>query len=390
MPFWICQTAFLALVLMTSASGQPPLKAPPTPTPERPSLPMEMDGIPLPPWCCGTDSIELAQKLLPKRFKRHMNFRHVILTDASWDSLIQIRTALRRAWGEYRSLARRLGVVLMKPDEKLACIVFNDRQDFLEFSRKTLGESAMLEHAGGYFSPRFNWIVFYEPEHQQMIDYEHQRLDEYQRHIDDSRRNTSLDDLDPETAERIAETWQTQQDFIDESRKQISTWAENRRTRIAVHEAIHQFTSACGNWEDKDSWPSWLHEGMATSFETSDATLGFGPDKLAIHRDIPFNGLVNSDQLIPLREFVNIDGYGDVDSGALHVFYTQSYGLITWLYEYRTPQLASFLKHLSTEPELGGKHDVEAVFEKHFGNIEKLQKRWMKIERTDWRSKRHD
>ena len=390
-----CLASPLTFLLMTTASGQPSTKAPIPPPPStettsRPSLPTEVDGVMLPAWCCGTDSIELAQKLLPKQFKRHMNFRHVILTDASWDSLIQIRTALRRAWGEYRSLARRLGVVLQKPNEKLACIVFNNRQDFLEFSRKTLGDSAMLEHAGGYFSPRFNWIVFYEPEHQQMIDLEHRRLDEYQHHVNESRRNTSLDDLDPETAERIEQTWKSQQDFIDESRAQISTWAENRRTRVAVHEAIHQFTRVCGNWEDKDSWPSWLHEGMATSFETSDATLGFGPDKLAIHRDIPFMGLVNSDQLIPLREFVNIDGYGETDSGSLHVFYSQSYGLITWLYEYRTPQLASFLKHLSTEPEHGQKHDVEAVFEKHFGNIEKLQKRWMKIEQTDWRSKRHD
>ena len=130
----IIRLATTWLFLMTSASAEPPAEAPaPTPaeTSSRPSIPMEAYGIALPITCCGTDSVDLAQKLLPDRFKRHSNAKHVILTDASWDSLIQIRTALRRAWAEYRGFARRLGVPLRKPDEKLACIVFNDRQDFL-------------------------------------------------------------------------------------------------------------------------------------------------------------------------------------------------------------------------------------------------------------------
>jgi hypothetical protein len=385
----------MAFLLATSTISQTPTEAPPVKeatveTPGPPAVPTEAFGVPLPPWTCGTDSIDLARKLLPKSFKRHMNSKHVILTDASWDSLIQIRTSLRRAWGEYRSLCRRLGVSLKRPDEKLACIVFNDHEDFLAFSRKTLGDSPMLEHAGGYYCPRFNWIVFYEPEHQEMIDSENRRLDEYQQHVDQSRQAAGMSELDAETAMRVEEALRRQQQFIDDTRTQISTWANSSRTRIAIHEAIHQFTQVCTDGKINDPWPNWLHEGLATSFETSDATLGFGPDRLAIHRDEPFIGLVNSDQLIPLREFIAKDGYGEKVPSSLHVFYAQAYGLITWLYEYRTPQLASFLKHLSTESEDGGSHDVETVFEKHFGNIENLQKRWMRIEQTDWRSKRHD
>ena len=354
-----------------------------------PSPPLEAYGVPLPAWSCGTDSIELAQKLLPKRFKRHVNFRHVILTDASWDSLIQIRTALRRTWSEYRSLARRLGLVLQKPDQKLACIVFNDHEDFLDFSRKTLGDHPMLMHAGGYYCHRFNWIVFYEPEHQQMIDAEHRRLDSYQHHLNESRQSVSGEQVDQETAARLEGSWRRQQDFIDESRRQIESWAQSTRTRVAIHEAIHQFTHVCGKSNDKHSWPGWLHEGLATSFEASDATLGFGPDRLSIHRDEPFIGLVNSNQLVPLRDFVSLKGYPNETPGALHIFYAQSYGLLTWLYEYRTPQLASFLKELSDGTESGQPHDVADLFEKHFGDIDRLEKRWLRVELTDWRSDRY-
>ena len=388
----IIQLATMWLLLMTWASAEPTGEAPDpaqAETSSRPSIPMEAYGVALPLTCCGTDSVDLAQKLLPDRFKRHSNAKHVILTDASWDSLIQIRTALRRAWAEYRGFARRLGVPLQKPDEKLACIVFNDHEDFMDFSKKTLGDLSMLEHAGGYYSNRFNWIVFYEPEHQELIDLEHQRLNEYQQHLDSSRQNIDLVSLDPETASRIEDTWERQQDFIDESRKEILKWAQGSRSRITIHEAIHQFTHPCDAPQRNHSWPAWLDEGLATSFETSDATLGFGPDRLSIHRDGPFTGLVNSDQLMPLRDFIVIDGYGDATQASLHAFYAQAYGLLTWLYEYRTPQLSSFLKHLETQPEEGQRHDLEFVFEKHFGNIEKLEKRWHRIEQTDWRSKRH-
>ena len=389
----LLQLIFIAFISASPAWSEAPSKPPaeaPSQKPSRPSPPIEAFGISLPASSCGTDSVELARQLLPEGFKRHSNAKHVIFTDASWDSLIQTRTALRRAWAEYRGFARRLGVPLQKPDEKLACIVFNDRADFIDFSRRTLGDLVMLEHAGGYYSNRFNWIVFYEPEHQEMVDNEHRRLDEYQRHLDGSRRKTDLDALDSDTADRIEEAWSRQQDFIDESRREIASWARSSRTRITVHEAIHQFTHPCDAPQRYTNWPIWLDEGLATSFETSDATLGFGPDKLSIHRDEPFKAIVHSNQLVPLREFIRIDGYGKADQASLHVFYAQAYGLLTWLYEYRTPQLAAFLKHLEGEPEEGSRHDVESVFEQHFGDIEKLESRWHRIERTDWRDKRHN
>ena len=90
-----------------------------------------------------------------------------------------------------------------------------------------------------------------------------------------------------------------------------------------------------------------------------------------------------------LREFLGRDNYGDESRETLSVLYPQSYGLLTWLYEYRQSDLAKFLKRLSAPPSEDGEDDPVVLFEEVFGNIDTLEKRWHSTEGRDWRTRRH-
>ena len=241
------------------------------------SLPTEFDGVPLPMVTSGDATIELVEKLLPSNFRRNRCSSHVVYTDSDWESLTQIRNVLTRSWIEYRNFCRRMDVVVPRPDEKLVCIVFNDHDDFLEFARKTEGDSAILEHAGGYFSPRYDWIVFYEPQHHQTAEQAHAQLQGQWKMIEQERSEIFLDELTAEEAQRIQSRWDWQDEQLKNAQENIEIWIEGQRTTVAVHESIHQFTHVCHTWPGKDQWPVWLHEGLATSFETKDANRGLRP-----------------------------------------------------------------------------------------------------------------
>ncbi|MCH2133612.1 MAG: DUF1570 domain-containing protein [Phycisphaerales bacterium] len=377
----------LAALLFSPATVAHASEEAATDTRKAPEMPREVDGVSLPMEASGDDSIELAKKLLPRSFKRNRSSSHVMFTDSDWEAISQARTVLQRAWSEYRGFCRRVGIVVPRPDEKLVCIIFNEHHDFLEFAKKTEGEHAILEHASGYFSPRFDWICFFEPEHHDSADEAHGHLDEQQGVLDQEQRNTRLDTLDAATAERIKRNWTWRQKQIDTARSNMAQWSENRRTMITIHEAVHQFTHVCHTWPGKKLWPIWLHEGLATSFETIDAKSGFGPDQLCESQDLEFLNCLDQDRLIPLRDFIAFPHYGDQTPETLEVLYAQAYGLMTWLYEFRKPQLAQFLKRLAAPPAEDGEADPVVLFEEIFGDIERLEKRWYSLESGDWRAK---
>jgi hypothetical protein len=279
-------------------------------------------------------------------------------------------------------------VVVPRPDERLVCIVFAQREDFLAFAKKTEGPQAMMEHAGGYFSPRFDWIVFFEPGNHGGAEQHDAELEHHQRELDEARRSTNLNELDEATADRLISSWEFKQKQIDRARENLQAWLDATRTSVTIHEAIHQFTHVCHTWPGKDRWPVWLHEGLATAFETGTADRGFGPDRLVEDMDNSFLTHFDTGRVTPLRAFLAQRDYGEATRQALSVFYDQSYALVTWLYEYRTPKLAEYLRRLAASPEDEGVHDPVLLFEDVFGDIEKLEKRWHRLEATGWRGKK--
>ncbi|MEE2907519.1 MAG: DUF1570 domain-containing protein [Planctomycetota bacterium] len=351
--------------------------------------PTEFDGIPLPLQVSGEDTIKLAEAILPGSFRRNRSSSHVVYTDSDWDSLTHIRNVLNRSWIEYRNFCRRMDVVVPRPDEKLVCIVFDQHDDFLEFALNTEGNQAILEHADGYFSPRYDWIVFFEPHHHQTAEEAYAQLDQQRDMLANERSGVMLRELPPEEISRLQSKWTWQDEQLNYARDNIEAWADGQRTTVAVHESIHQFTHVCHTWPGKQRWPIWLHEGLATSFETPDANHGFGPDQLNVERDYQFISCLDQAQLVDLRTFLSERAYGDETEETLRVLYPQSYGLVTWLYEYRKPYLAKFLKRLSAPPSEDGVDDPVALFEEIFGDIDALESRWHRNESTDWRTKRH-
>ena len=354
-----------------------------------PAYPKELDGIPLPTTASGEATVELIEQLLPSKFRRNRCSSHVVYTDADWDSLTQIRNVLGRSWIEYRNFCRRMGVTVPRPDEKLVCIVFDQHEEFLTFAKQTEGDHAILEHSGGYFSPRFDWIVFFEPQNHDSAEEAYAKLEQQRSRIENRRAGIDLQNLPAEEAQRILDRWAWQDQEMQFAMENIEAWTDGRRTTVAIHEAVHQFTHVCHTWPGKDQWPVWLHEGMATSFETQNADQGFGPDQLNVDRDYQFISCLDEGRLMPLREFIALEGYGDQSKETLDVLYPQSYGLMTWLYEHRRSALTTFLKRLSAPPSEDGEQDAVVLFEEVFGDLDRLEKRWHGVEARDWRTRRH-
>ena len=358
-------------------------------TPPQPAPQAEVNGISLPVSSSGEETVELARALLPDEFRQHKGASHLIFTDSDWESLAEIRGTLRKTWSEYRGFCRRMGVIVPRPDEKLVCIIFDEHEDFLTFAKKTEGAHAILEHANGYFSPRYDWIVFFEPLYHDSTLETQEILHQRQRELDEAQQRLDQSDLPPGQAQKTQNEIDRLQGGIDHQFENMEQWARDVRTAVTIHEAIHQFTHVCHTWPGADAWPMWLHEGLATAFETNDSSAGFGPDRVDETRDLPFIECVKDNTLIPLREFISMQAYGDQTKATLSVMYPQTYGLMTWLYEYRTPQLAQYLKRLSAPPDESGVKDPLELFEEVFGNVEALEKRWHRIEKTDWRLKRY-
>ena len=387
-------TGLTAILMATSALGATPgmaskVEDQTTPTASQPAPAAEFNGVVLPESSQGDASIELARSLLPEEFKKYKGTSHLIFTDSDWESLSEIRGTLRRTWSEYRGFCRRMGVILPRPDEKLVCIIFDEHDDFLNFAKKTEGDHAILELANGYFSPRYDWIALFEPlyhdstlEAEQVLHSRQRELDAFQQRLDES-------DLPPDRRQQSQDEIDRLQRGIDHQFSHMEQWARDVRTAVTIHEAIHQFTHVCHTWPGINIWPMWLHEGLATAFETNDSSSGFGPDRVDQTRDLEFIELLEQERLIPLRDFISMKAYGDQSEATLSVMYPQTYGLMTWLYEYRTPQLAQYLKRLSAPPEEEGVQDPVRLFEEVFGKIDALEKRWHRIEKTGWRSKRH-
>ena len=376
-----------ALAIDPGTSPESPGQA--SPLPPQPTPQPEVNGVTLPASCNGQETVDLAQALLPTEFKRHKGTSHLIFTDSDWESLAEIRSTLRKTWSEYRGFCRRMGVIVPRPDEKLVCIIFNEHDDFMTFARQTEGVHAILEHASGYFSPRYDWIVFFEPlyhdstlETQELLHQRQLELDEAQQRLDDS-------ELPLDQARKTQNELDRLQRGIDHQFQKLEQWARDVRTAVTIHEAVHQFTHVCHTWSGKDAWPMWLHEGLATAFETNDVAAGFGPDRVDESRDLSFIECLERNELIPLREFIAMKAYGDQTETTLKVMYPQTYGLMTWLYEFRTPQLAQYLKRLSAPSEESGVKDPLELFEEVFGSVDALEKRWLRIENTDWRTRRH-
>ncbi len=151
--------------------------------------------------------------------------------------------------------------------------------------------------------------------------------------------------------------------------------AEQQSVSVTVHEAIHQLMFHTGVQAPTVRQPPWLSEGLATVFETDRVSGRFGPGEEYGPRRRRFWMLLDEGRLLPLRELIT-------QTSASPDLYDQSYALVTWMCRSRRAQLRVYLRRLNALPKSPrSQEEIVGLFESAFGDIDRLEARWLRHER---------
>ena len=323
---------------------------------------------------------KLAREYLPPRFIEYQSKRFVVLTDRGADVASRQLALLERTHHQFLRFCQRLSLRPLPLQHKLVCVLFASMADFQHFGKTH--DKVTDSRISGYYSPRHDWIVFYHAGGSHEVVRAQQDLKQLRSDADDLAEQASQAALDgrPEDAQQIRTAVRRTREQIDEHRRQVTQYAEQRNTATIVHEAIHQLLFHTGVQSATVQYPLWICEGLAASFETESPQLAFGPDCEYAPRRQRFEELFANNALIPLRELVTLE---TIPSEQSDVMYQQSYALVAWLCRHRKAQMRTYLFAMSQgTPSIKQATDHADLFQSHFGHAESLERTWLNYERT--------
>jgi len=321
-------------------------------------------AVDLPVEATGQESLTLARQLLPDA-RLHRTKRYAILSLTDRDMIRQAESTLEETRRQYDRWCRTIGAPRPRPDERLLCIVLPTQEDFADFAQRTegLGDTANL--VSGYFSPRFDWVVWFDPAASTHMGAAARSIAEAQAEIDAADEAGAPPD-------RVDEA----QRQIDDARSQLASEEAARRTEVAVHEAVHQLVHVGTAFPGRNGWPDWLHEGISVAFETDRPRKPFGPDRDHARRADGFHQALIDGTHIPLADMLQMDAIDHAAGSHVGVLYDQAGSLVSWLHRRKRRQLAEFLSTLGTPGQDGSAPSVESAFVAAFGPVPDIERRW--------------
>ena len=227
------------------------------------------------------------------------------------------------------------GVELDVPNERLKVVLFNDHRDYLQFATRL---SPSLVSTGGFWDGTNNTSVFFD-----------------QGTTEDFKELVALSDrlqADKAEAQRQKKSGIGEQvRLADTISLLVDIARENEDIKVVSHEATHQMAGNTGLFPRDVLVPSWVHEGLASYFETSDGASWGGV------------GAVNGDRLDYYRalsrdrEHSNIDfivgdqifSFAETHGEKLHG-YGQAWALTHFMMERHFPEFIKFYRQLGEMP----------------------------------------
>jgi hypothetical protein len=146
------------------------------------------------------------------------------------------------------------GVELEIPKERLKVILFNDYGQFRVFGDRLSPE---LASAAGFWDPERNTSVFFDNSTTERFKTLKELSDDLQKQKKDAQRARAAN------AGEISRLADTIKMLIEIER-------EESDIEVVSHEATHQMAGTTGLLPRHVRIPSWVHEGLATYFETPD------------------------------------------------------------------------------------------------------------------------
>lgn len=309
-------------------------------------------------------------------FRLYETDHFLVVHDADAEAARETGRLLERTHDVFFQAFEVAGIPPRPLRQRLAVILFADREDFATYARETDG----VEHAWslGHYSARTNRVALFEEAAASgeeafsgEIDELSERAQQAERAIERARQRR-----DAGRVEQLSRS----QSQIERRIREI----EARRERLAVatetarvtHEASHQLAFNTGLLRRGVVYPVWILEGMATNFEAARPDGPFGPH---VENDYRLAALIDARQrraVLPLEELATQVEL-PADSQAVKDVYAQSYALFRFVQQRRPEQLRAYLARLYTLPV--GEHDEAALweaFEEAFDDVQLLQRQF--------------
>jgi hypothetical protein len=227
------------------------------------------------------------------------------------------------------------GAGLDIPRERLKVVLFNEHQDYLHFV-KTLGPD--LASTAGFWDPDTNTSVFYDQGTEEGFQVLKQMSSEFKQLRDEAQRTRAIG---------AAEIVRTANLFM----LLVEVAQENADIKVVSHEATHQMAGNTGLLPRHVRSPDWVHEGLATYFETPSDASWSGI------------GAVNASRLRWYRELENDTEHSNIDfivgdqifkfaasNGATLHGYGQAWALTHFLMERRFKDFMKYYRRLGEMP----------------------------------------
>jgi hypothetical protein len=275
------------------------------------------------------------------RYYRTKNYLIAYDTSAAYAEWVgQLFERLKRGFYNYWNQRR---VPLEQPSFPLIAVVFSNKPGYLAYSQREIGDSA--QSMFGYYNMNSNRVVMYDL--------------------------TGVDGLVP----------RDQRVHTQAVINQILSQPQAERTvATIVHEAVHQLAFNSGLQVRLADNPLWLSEGLAMFFEAPDlqSPQAWNIGNVNYHNLRLFHTFLSRRPEDSLLSLVR-DDQRFRDATTVSDAYPESWALTYFLMKTRNRQFAAYLKELGqlTPLDEGSPEQRVATFEKHFGDIQKLNKAFL-------------
>lgn len=179
------------------------------------------------------EMVSYLEKEMPDGFRFHQTAHYVICYNTSKAYAQWCGALYERLYRAFYGYWKNAGMELQEPRYPLVSLVFEDRQSYLQYSRRDLGTE--VTSAIGYYNMRTNRTIAYD-------------LTGVEKNGVNQPRGSSASHIN-----RI-----------------LSQPAAERTVATVVHEATHQLAYNSGLQQRYADNPFWVSEGMAIFFETPD------------------------------------------------------------------------------------------------------------------------
>ncbi|TWU16804.1 DUF1570 domain-containing protein [Allorhodopirellula heiligendammensis] len=269
------------------------------------------------------------------------------------------------------------GVFLRPPNQPLEVVLFSRQADFMQMERR-LGGS--LKQTAGFYLPKENISMFYDSGTSE----EFQVLMELDRQLV-KLRETAKQARGPGAGQliRFAKTIELLIDITRES-EDVST---------VSHEAIHHLAANTGVFPRDGAFVRWVHEGMASYFESAKLAKWSGVGVVDSSR-ISYYRVLEGDPHRGSLEFI-VSDLGFLVETALGdqlPAYGQAWALTHFLFNEHFMELMQYYKKVGQLEEHEGdmtaailkerSENLLSVFDECFGDRTKLEMEWRRYMRT--------